>query len=488
MSRALWDHVRFQARLRPGALALFGPAGPIAYQTLVHHVEALATELLERDVTRRDRVGIRMGFSYLHLLLILALDRLGIASMSFATADPAAPPNMLPQRGLTAIIAAGAAPAVPPCRWIAMPDEHRPKLGKPDAARLQLVESADDDLVRLIWSSGTSGGAKAVPISRVLQARRIASRRLVRGLATRTRYFTGSAFASSPGYIMPLAVLAAGGAVILPNPPTDFVSLANALGVTATSGSPAMLAELLGKSGNLPRRLETMELFMVSGAALPAQLAREARRLLTPNLWIGYGTTETDGVALADSAVGMADPSAAGFVFPWVDAQIVDAADRPLAAGQEGMLRLRSEQTIAGYHLDDEATRRNFRDGWFYPGDVGAITAHGLLRIMGRIEDAIIRDGVTSSPLPLEELIRGVPGVRDVAVFPLSGADGAQEVCAALVLDRAADPAGVVSAVRAQLGAQAPARLFALDSLPRNPNGKLLRRALADMARRSARL
>src|SRR5271168_5085525 len=223
-------------------------------------------------------------------------------------------------------------------------------------------------------------------------------------------------FSAGTSYARAVAVLSAGGAVVLPCPPIDFVSLANTVGVTTTCGSPSMLAELLGRRGDAVRRLETMESFEVLGEHLPVKLAQDARSFLTPNISNEYGATETDRVATADAAVCIADPSAAGFLTPWIEAEIVDAADRPVPNGQEGRLRVRGAPVIAGYYRNDDATRRNFRDGWFYLGDIGIITDHGLLRVTGRIEDQITRDGVSISVLPLEEMIRAVPGVRDVAV------------------------------------------------------------------------
>jgi acyl-CoA synthetase (AMP-forming)/AMP-acid ligase II len=367
-----------------------------------------------------------------------------------------------------------------------MMEQHRPKFGKPDAVRLAGFDSPADSLIRVTWSSGSAGGIKGSPMLRTVQAHRLAMRRAQRGFGPRTRYFAGMSFSPGPGYFQPLAILSAGGVVVLPIPGTDFVSLANAHGVTVTNGSPRMLADLLGGGGNVVRRLETMEFFHIAGAPLSSKLAHEARHALTPNIWIGYGSTEIDGVALADSAVCLVDPNAAGFVTPWVDAEIVDLADRTLPAGREGRLRLRGEHMVVGYYRDEVATQANFRDGWFYPGDIGAITDQGLLRIIGRVEDVIVRGGVSLSQQPIEEAIRELPGVRDVAVFPLNRPDGAQEICAALVLDPGVEVQSIRAAATAKLGDQTPTRVLIIDSLPRNANGKVLRRMLVERMRRTA--
>src|SRR5258706_2022225 len=121
-------------------------------------------------------------------------------------------------------------------------EEHgRPKLGAPDPARLGAIRRAGDDLVRVGWSSGTTGGMKGAPITRALQAHRIAARRWLHALSPRTRYFTGMPFSQPFGYNLPLAVLSAGGLVILPSPAGDLVAVADSVGVTLTGATPAML-------------------------------------------------------------------------------------------------------------------------------------------------------------------------------------------------------------------------------------------------------
>jgi acyl-CoA synthetase (AMP-forming)/AMP-acid ligase II len=482
MTQALWDHIRVQAGVRPDALAIYGPAGPTAFATLAREVDALATALLEQGLSPSDMVGLHLGFTPLHLCLILALDRLSIPSMSFA-ADPTAMPVVLPQFGLTIVISGLAAPADAGCRWIRMVEPVR--VGGIDADRLARIDAAPDAVVRVCWSSGTTGGAKGIPITRALQAERLTVRRLLRGVGPRTRYFPGLPFSVAISYVTALATLAAGGAVVLPSAASHFIDLANALQVTLTLGSPSLLADLVGDGAKPPpERLATVEMFDVLGAQLPVALARRARSVLTPNLTLAYGVTEIGRVAVADAAIVLVDPAATGFVIPWVDLEIVDPADRPVAPGREGLVRIRSAQMVAGYLNDPAATAQNFRDGWFYPGDVGVLTADRLLRLTGRIEDMIDRDGALVSLQPTEDALRAVTGVRDAAVFSLPGAAGTATLCAALVLAPDATPAAVRAAAAARLGDRLPPRLFVVEQLPRNAAGKVMRRELAEMARR----
>ncbi len=486
MIRPLWDHVLFAARQRPDAFAVIDPVGAVPYRTLVADVETLATRLIEDKLTRDDMVGLHLGFSYLHLLMILALDRLGIPSATFQSdGDDATLPEIAPQYGVTALVSSRPAPApAPPYRWITMAERDRPRPGRADTARLAGLDNPPDGLIRVMWSSGTSGGMKGSVVTRRVQAHRVGNRRSTWTFGARPRYFPGMSFDRSVGYSMTMTVLAAGGTVVLPNPALDFVTLANTLAVTATCGAPTMLGHVLAHEREVGRRLETIAYFEVLGTHLPAALAQAVCQSLTPNLWTLYGATEAGRVAIAHAAVSIADPSAVGYVLPWVDLEVVDDDDRPLPVGQEGHLRIRSAEIARGYHNDEAATRRNFRDGWFYPGDIGVLTETRLLRVTGRVEDLIRHGGTTIAPLPIEDAMRGLPGVRDVAVFGLDNTDGSHAICAALVLDPGTDVDAIRAMAAPRLGDRLPTQIFLVPSLPRNAGGKVVRRTLVENALR----
>ena len=127
------------------------------------------------------------------------------------------------------------------------------------------------------------------------------------------------------------------------------------------------------------------------------------------------------------------------------------------------------------------------RGGWFYPGEIGSL-ADGLLRITGRRSEAVRRGDRLIGPVPIEAVLTGLPGIRDAAVFPLPH-EGAveEEICAALVLDPTAEFETLRAVIAGRLAAQAPTRLIAVGALPRNANGKVLKRELQDRARHAVR-
>ncbi|MFX6980546.1 hypothetical protein ABTH98_20195, partial [Acinetobacter baumannii] len=81
-----------------------------------------------------------------------------------------------------------------------------------------------------------------------------------------------------------------------------------------------------------------------------------------------------------------------------------------------------------GYHLDAEASRERFRDGWFYPGDLAAIDADGFVCLRGRREAGIIRGGINISPAEIEAVLTAHPAVLEAAIVPRASAALGEEV------------------------------------------------------------
>jgi acyl-CoA synthetase (AMP-forming)/AMP-acid ligase II len=108
---------------------------------------------------------------------------------------------------------------------------------------------------------------------------------------------------------------------------------------------------------------------------------------------------------------------AVGHIHPGYEAQAVDADDEPLPLGAEGRIRLRGANIIDGYFCEATPARDVFRDGWFYPGDVGSITASGVMTINGRESEFINAGGVKVNPRVIEDVLLALPDVTDAAAF-----------------------------------------------------------------------
>lgn len=119
-----------------------------------------------------------------------------------------------------------------------------------------------------------------------------------------------------------------------------------------------------------------------------------------------------------------------------------------------------------------------FRDGWFYPGDVGRLHEDGLLTITGRVSEIINRGGVIVAPDMVEEVLRSIPGIADVAVFGAPDADGIEKICAAVVSEQWVDAAAIRTAAAVRLPDRSPDVVFQVEAIPRNAMGKVQRKDL----------
>jgi len=150
-----------------------------------------------------------------------------------------------------------------------------------------------------------------------------------------------------------------------------------------------------------------------------------------------------------------------------------------------GRVRVRGPGVVEGYWNDADATQASFRDGWFYPGDVGRMTADGQLVHLGRADHMMIYDGINIDPAEMESVLRAHPAVRDVAAMPWrSPLHQDVPVCAVAIHENSANSEQeFLQYARERPGRHGPAAVIILGRIPRNDAGKLLRADLAEQLR-----
>jgi fatty-acyl-CoA synthase len=253
-----------------------------------------------------------------------------------------------------------------------------------------LPQAHEDDLCRLILTSGTSSTPKAVPLSHKLLAKRMARHSTFGNrLANCSRIYTDVPISSSLGFQFLIYTLSRGGTVFFPGP--DFVSTLRVIEdyrVQCLVGSPGGFENLLRWFDTFTAYQSNVEIIFCGGDVLSRSLSQRLRSRICSHLIAAYGSTEAS-MSAAAHAHEIADvPRAVGFVTPGVVIQIVDSSGTLLSPGQEGHVRVCSEFAVDHYLGDPEESNRVFRDSWFYPGDLGTLSAEGLLVITGREQAA----------------------------------------------------------------------------------------------------
>ena len=457
-------YVAFQAKIRPTAFALVTPQRWATYAELDADVNRFAAGLRDLGVTReRGVVSIRIGNDYLTHVVLLALARLGVVSSPFD--DPAPDLQLVTgeatephQLALTA-------------DWLARTFDDEPRPVAP-------VRWASDDLARVMLSSGTTRTARRVPRTwRMLEDNtRTCALTYCAGKPGRWVCLTG--MDTGLGQAMTLAAWSQGATLVADYSAAQLAGSLEALKPSIVGLTPVFLRYLLA---SLPQDVIAQPgLRIVStGGVLPPAVAREARLRLAAEIVISYGAAETGSATMADGAWLDSHAGCAGYAVPGVRIEVVDDQGRPAGHGEQGEIRIVSDRESTGYLDDPEATARAFRDGAFYPGDLGRRLADGMLLVDGRVDDRMDLGGLKFLPDLLEDVALDYPGVRDAAAYAAPDAAGMDVCWLAVVADDDLDRAGLAEHLAAK--DRLPAVRFAwTESIPRNAMGKIERRHLRE--------
>ncbi|MCO5317106.1 MAG: AMP-binding protein [Microthrixaceae bacterium] len=226
--------------------------------------------------------------------------------------------------------------------------------------------------------------------------------------------------------------------------------------------------------------------FPGGGAPKPPALVGEMREVFDAPILSGYGLTEAPILTMAD--LSDSDDELArseGKPMPGVDLRFVTLDGEVAAPGEEGEIRARAPQVMRGY-LDSSLDGDAFDDdGYFRTGDLGRLDENGNVIITGRVKDVIIRKGENVSAKEVEDLLYTHPAVGDVAVIGLPDPDSGERVCAVVQTAEGSDPMTFESMVAHLKDAglmtqKLPEQLEFIDTIPRNPAGKVLKHVLVD--------
>lgn len=200
-----------------------------------------------------------------------------------------------------------------------------------------------------------------------------------------------------------------------------------------------------------------------------------------------YGMTETSGtvVALAPDdhdAAGNPRMKSAGKPMPGVQIRVIDGDGHDLPAHQTGEILVSSPSNMAGYWQRPQATAEALLNGWMRTGDAGYLDEDGYLYICDRVKDMIISGGENIYPAEVENVLHAHPMVADVAIIGIPDPRWGEAVTAFVVAASGdGDPAEIIAWAREKMAAyKVPKQVHFVAALPRNANGKLLKRVLRE--------
>jgi long-chain acyl-CoA synthetase len=174
----------------------------------------------------------------------------------------------------------------------------------------------------------------------------------------------------------------------------------------------------------------------------------------------------------------------AGRARPGIEIRIVGPDDASLPADEVGELVVRGPSVMTGYWRRPEATAETIVDGWLHTGDLGRMSADGVVHLLDRAKDMIISGGSNVYAIEVEEVLATHDSVADVAVVGIPDDLWGELVVAAIVpaSGHALEQDALDALARTQLaGYKVPRRYVALPALPRNAYGKVVKRELREL-------
>lgn len=278
------------------------------------------------------------------------------------------------------------------------------------------------------------------------------------------------------GYRWPLIAWSMGGAVVF-HQQSDIDRPLREHPITHVFSIPTMLSSLLDKLPGDFQRNDSLHL-LVTGGALPKALALAARQRLTRNICSVLASTEA--LTLAVTPVETDEDLHWHRIHPAREAQVVDDAHQPLPAGRVGMVRIRILDGLQGYLGDATATTEFFRDGWFYPGDLGEFAADGRLSLHGRTADVVNILGSKIATGPIERALQDRLGAEGVCVLNLRPDGDDEEIHIAVETKKPLTHEQCQAALLNELSvfARVHVHFDLIATLPRNTMGKVLRQEL----------
>ena len=248
---------------------------------------------------------------------------------------------------------------------------------------------------------------------------------------------------------------------------------------------PAVLALI-----NQPRLgefdMSSLRFLMCGAAPLPAEVGRQAAEKLGCVVMQGYGMTESSPITNVNPIGAPRDGTVGPAVADTLEKVVSLETGEELAAGEIGELLVYGPQVMLGYWNNPDATRETMTpDGWLRTGDIASADPDGYVRIHDRKKEMIKYKGYQVAPAELEAVLMEHPGVRDAAVIPKADME-AGEVPKAFVVSRepGLDLQAVLAFVAEKVAPYKKIReIEAIEAIPKNPSGKILRRQLIEQER-----
>lgn len=507
----LFDFLDYRAREQSEAEFAIQGGQRMTYRQAQMESNRMANALVRSGLRIGDRMAILSKNSLAYMLLYFAASKAGVvpvplnyrlapaewryilndsgARMIFAAGDYPDAINSI-RAELTSVerfvtLDAGEAPG-----WESF---HQWSADQPDAPPERLV-TPEHDLFQL-YTSGTTGYPKGAVLTHRAVTTHLAQIGLVHEMHRGERMLVVAPIFHVAGLNAgAFPCLAAGGClyIMADFQPVEVVRVLSEEHIGVAILVPAMIQACLNAVPDIAQRpYADLRLIHYGASPIAEATLRRAIEAFKCEFSQGYGMTEMSAaIALlswADHQRALREKPglllAAGRPILGTEVRVVDADDRPVPNGTIGEVLARGPQMMQGYWQQPEATAEALRGGWMHTGDAGILDEEGYLYIQDRVKDMVVSGGENIYPRIVEEVLFKHPAIAEAAVIGVPDTQWGETVKAIVVLRTGMEATAddILEFCRGKLGGfERPRSVDFVESLPRTPSGKVLKRILRE--------
>ncbi|MGZ3420178.1 MAG: long-chain-fatty-acid--CoA ligase [Polyangiales bacterium] len=343
-----------------------------------------------------------------------------------------------------------------------------------------------DDTAVILYTSGTTGRAKGAELTHfnLFYNAEYAATKLLTIDDKAVTFAVLPLFHSFGQTCIQNATFYGGGTMVLmPRfEPTGALELLSKHKVTVFAGVPTMYFALLHHPESAKYDLSHLKFCLSGGAAMPVEVMKAFDEKFRVNILEGYGLSETSPVASFNVLDRPKKPGSIGLPIKGCDFKLVDDHDKTIDKHNEpGEICIKGHNVMKGYYKKPEANHEAFKGGWFHTGDVAIRDEEGYYFIVDRKKDMVIRGGFNVYPREIEEVLYAHPAIAEAAVIGIPHESHGEEVKAVIALKpgQKVTAEEIIAYTKIHLAAyKYPRVVEIIDSLPKGPTGKILKREL----------
>ncbi len=346
------------------------------------------------------------------------------------------------------------------------------------------IVAGDDDLLFILYTSGTTGLPKGV-----MHSHNTAMWSLLTATATADVRWNDRYLICLPmfhvGALNPLlTVLFLGGTAVIMSEfdPVRIWEIFGEESITVTLAVPAMLQFMLLTYDASSHDHSSLRWVMSGAAPVPETLIKTYESMGIEVHQV-YGLTESGGPGcLISPGDALERAGSTGKAFFFGDVRIVDSDGAEVPRGEPGEVLLRGPNIMLGYWNRPDDTASTIVDGWLHTGDIAVMDDDGFVYIQDRVKDMIISGGENVYPAEIENVILSLDGVTEVAVIGVDSARWGESPLAVVVrAEESVTAEAVLAHTEGRLAPfKQPKAVRFTDAIPRNPTGKILKRILRE--------